>query len=478
LIILEKMSDIVDRLKAFIPFDLEDAATLNFSDYDPSMDNASPYRIAEGHSALLGIQSLLIANIWKQKTGIKQVINIDLKRAMEMLDRVNYLQINGRDLQLDAFKRPTSMTNKVSDGHIETTTTLIHLHEGVLDVLDTCPNKEKVREAFLKWKVIDLEEKLNEAEIGGTKVRTQEEFRNHPAGKHLLENNHPFKVTKMNDSPPMPWKPSDRPLSGIKIVDMTLIIAGPLIGNVLAEQGADVLHISNPNAERIPSNFLDTGFGKRCAALDLNQKEDLTRLHSLLKEADVFINGYAPGRLAEKFGLTYEKLMELNPNLIMVSESAFGEDGPWGRRKGWENIAQAATGSLADHGSIDDPQYCPYGFLTDFGTGLFGAIATLVALEQRARLGGAYHVQVTLSNTALWYQDQGSKEHYVYDPDRVRKLIRFTGSGGHRSSYMMKTPTSYGVITHMQPVAEFSHTKPYWVHPTPILGADLPTFVS
>merc|ERR1719161_1972369 len=123
------------------------------------------------------MQGLLVADIWKAQSGEAQSVSVDRKHAMEMLYRVNFLSINGRPLQLDAFKRPTSMTNKTKDGFVETTTTLIHLHEGVLDLLNTPPQEQKVKAAFLSWKSDDLMSELNNRNLGGVKVLTRKEFR-------------------------------------------------------------------------------------------------------------------------------------------------------------------------------------------------------------------------------------------------------------------------------------------------------------
>ncbi|MCF4176900.1 CoA transferase, partial [Vibrio sp. McD22-P3] len=132
------------------------------------------------------------------------------------------------------------------------------------------------------------------------------------------------------------------------------------------------------------------------AYLDFTLEKDLQRFFELVQDADVYVNGYTPGRLSEKFGITEEKLLSINPNLIIVTSSAFGEVGPWKDRHGWENIAQAATGSAFDHGLEDKPALCPYGFITDYGTGLMGAMGILKALHNRAFIGGSQHVQVSL----------------------------------------------------------------------------------
>lgn len=436
---------------------------------DPSLDELSPYNVADGWCSLLMMNGLLCANIWAHKTGTTQTVTIDQKRAMEMMYRPNFIHINDVPLSLDAFKRPESLTHKTKDGFFETTTALTHLHDETLDLLNCAPNKAAIDAAYQTKTADEWELLFNERGLAGTKIRTRKEFREHPQGQALSQVS-PFEVTALNDSPGRPFAASKRPLSDIKVLDLTLIIAGPSLSTNLAEQGANVLHIANPKAERVKSNYLDTGFGKRSAYLDLNDSAHLARLHELIRESDVFVNGYAPGRLAEKFGLSDEQLLTLNPGLIIAHSSAWGHVGPWALRPGWENVAQAAIGSCIDHGSETEPCICPYGFLTDYSTGLAGSIAVLKAIHQRALRGGAQRVDISLARTGMWYQDQGLKARKG-DMNAEHAMMAKTLNGGNISEHSQKTDTPYGVITHLKPVLEYSQTPANWDKPTAPLGS-------
>jgi len=465
----------LDDLKKYLPFQLDDSLTWSVSEYDAGLDQSSPYHVSNCMTSLLVMQGLLVADIWKAQTGEAQSVSVDRKRAMEYIYRVNFLWINGKPLSLDAFKLPTSLTNKTKDGFIETTTTLRHIHEGVLNLLKTHPEESAVKSAFLKWTSDDLEKALNEQGLGGVKIRTREEFRAHPQGVALAKLD-PFTLTRLNDAPSRPWseRKSDRPLGSIKILDLSQIIAAPLIGNILAEQGAQVLHINNPHGERVQSNYMDTGFGKKCAALDLGKKEDLDTFYKLISEADVFVQGYAPGRLEKKFGITTERLLEAKPDLIIVNECAFGSVGPWKDFHGWENIAQAAIGSCFDHGTPEEPTLCPYGFLTDFGTGLMGAVGVLTALEQRAKVGGAHKVELSLARVGMWIQDQGLKPDHVVSLPDMMKVSAYTICGGNKCDHMLTTKTAWGDVEHMAPVIQYSKTPAFWDKPCPVLGSSYP----
>ncbi|GAB7220364.1 CoA transferase [Vibrio comitans] len=436
----------------------------------PELDQLSPYNLSDSFSSLLIMNALLVANIWKHKTGEAQTVSIDRARALEMLYRPNFIHINGQPLSLDAFKRFESLTHKTKDGFFETTTALTHLHDETLNVLNCPPNKEAIEAAYMSKTAEEWEDIFNAAGLSGTKIRTQEEFRAHPQGQ-FLKDLPPVQVKPLNKGAKIPFTASERPLSDIKILDLSHILAGPSMSTFLAEQGAEVLHIANPGAERVPSNYLDTGFGKRNAYLNLNNEKDLARLFELVADADVFVNAYAPGRLADKFGITEERLLSINPNLILVTSSTFGEVGPWSKRAGWENIGQAAVGSAFDHGLENQPLLCPYGFINDYGTGLMGAMGILKALHNRAFIGGAQHVSVSLAQTCMWYQDQGEYGK-AKNVDQIVQKIHKVISGGHKSKHSIQTPTPFGVITHLSPVVEYSKTPAYWDKPTSPLGSD------
>ncbi|WP_286299067.1 CoA transferase [Vibrio apostichopi] len=475
----------LENLKKMVDIEISSDIESIDTNYEPSSDELSPYSMSDSFSSLLMMNGLLVANIWKHKTGKAQTVTVDHKKAMEMLYRPNFLHINDQPLSLDAFKRFESLTHKTKDGYFETITALEHLHDKTLKVLNCPPEQEAIEAAYLSKTAQEWEDIFNKHGLSGTKIRTQQEFQAHPQGQ-ALSKLPPIQVKTLGTGSKVPFKPSERPLSDVKVLDVSHIIAGPSMSTFLAEQGAQVLHIANPSAERITSNYLDTGFGKRNAYLNFNKQKDLETFYQLITETDVYVNGYAPGRLQEKFGLTEEKLLSINPNLIIVTSSAFGEVGPWANRHGWENIAQAAVGSAFDHGTENQPILCPYGFITDYGTGLMGSIGILKALHNRAFIGGSQRVSVSLAQTCMWYQNQGlnsnpqnqqrSQKKDQENIDKKFATIHKVISGGNISENTIKTPTPFGVITHLKPVLEYSRTPAYWDKPTSPLGSDFPTW--
>lgn len=441
---------------------------------DPMVD--SPYYLAEGFAALAGAVGMANAVIWQMRGGRGQKITVDRQKSMYHLYRMQFLRQNGYRVLLSAPFKHTGMTHRCKDGRfIETTTTFRHLEDGMLELLNCINTKKAVNAAFMKWNSFELEEEINRRGLCGAVARTKEEWRKHPQGK-ALTSIPVITIEKISDSQPIPFKAADRPLRGIRILDLAHIVAGPTMGNVLTEQGADVLHINPPNHEQIITNIMDTGWGKLSAYLDLNDPADVTRLHNLIKDdCDVFVQSYRPNALNNR-GFTPQKMAEMRPGIIRVDVSAYGHVGPWAHYKAWENIAQACTGITIDQGSIDAPSLAP-GFLTDYSTGYFAALGVLAALIRRAREGGSYHVQVSLARGCMWYQDLG----YVAEKDRQkfkeslpeqikRCLDPRVGDGFNDRVELMETDTPWGRLTHMAPLTKYSETPGYWERPTVPLG--------
>jgi crotonobetainyl-CoA:carnitine CoA-transferase CaiB-like acyl-CoA transferase len=180
----------------------------------------------------------------------------------------------------------------------------------------------------------------------------------------------------------MPFPESGRPLAGIKVLDLTRILAGPIAARTLAENGADVLMVTARHLPQVPEHVKDTSHGKRSCFLDFNKPEDLATLKKLVREADVFSQGYRPG-IMDKFGLSPEQLAAERPGIIYLSISAYGHGGPFSNRGGWEQIAQCATGICLDNGD-ERPTLLPAS-ACDYTTGYNGAYGVACARAPRAR---------------------------------------------------------------------------------------------
>src|SRR4051812_12778827 len=253
---------------------------------------------------------------------------------------------------------------------------------------------------------------------------------------------------------------AERPLAGVRVLDLTRVLAGPTCAKSLAEHGADVLKIS---AAHLPDSGLvemDTGIGKLSARLDLRTHEGAARLRELVKSADVFSQSYRPGALAGR-GFAPEALAALRPGIVCVSLSAWGETGPWRSRRGFDSIVQAVSGMAHASGDANAPKLLPVSAI-DYVSGYLMAYGATVALERRAREGGSWLVRVALARVGQWIVDLGTVDASGVAADvPADELARYSDE--------MDTPL--GRIRYLRPVIQLSHTPGRWTRPPVPLGA-------
>ena len=194
-----------------------------------------------------------------------------------------------------------------------------------------------------------------------------------------------------------------RVLHGVRVLDLCIVLAGPTCGRTLAEYGADVIKIDDPARPYDPAGSLDVNRSKRSILLDLKTDAGRAVFLKLLDTADVVVENYRKGSLT-KLGLDYESLRQRKPDLIYASLNAYGYDGPWSGRPGWEQLAQATSGIQVRRGGRDDaPLLMPYP-VNDYGTGMMGAFAVALALHHRKRTGQGQAVDSGLALTAALLQ--------------------------------------------------------------------------
>ena len=186
-----------------------------------------------------------------------------------------------------------------------------------------------------------------------------------------------------------------------RVLDLTRVLAGPVATRTLAHLGCDVLRVDSPHLSELEALHLDTDAGKRSTLMDLHDEHARHRLHELLAQADVLVTGYRPGALAA-YGLDADRLAEQHPHLVCATLSAWTPSGPWGRRRGFDSIVQAATGiALIESRDGVTPGALPAQAL-DHATGYLLAAGVLTALRRRATEGGTWRVEAHLARTAHW----------------------------------------------------------------------------
>jgi crotonobetainyl-CoA:carnitine CoA-transferase CaiB-like acyl-CoA transferase len=296
-------------------------------------------------------------------------------------------------------------------------------------------------------------------------VRENAEWLEHPHGRALAARP-VVEIEKIADSDPEPFPAEGRALEGIRVLDLTRILAGPVAARTCAEHGADVLMVAAKRLPQIKNFVIDLSHGKRSCYLDLGVPEEAARLKELVREADVFSQGYRPEVLATR-GFGPEELAALRPGLVYTTISCFGAHGPLRDRAGWEQVAQSVTGICHD-GGVDHPALLPAP-ACDYTTGYLGAYGTLLALARRAVEGGSYHVNVSLCQSGMFLYRQGKVDYPGPDLDL---------SPTEAAELQMDSDTAYGAIRHLAPVIKFSETTPGWSRPSPALGSDAPEWLN
>lgn len=287
----------------------------------------------------------------------------------------------------------------------------------------------KIIEDHVKRYTADELEEMNwKIKQAGVTCLKWEDFQTTQHGQELIQQP-PWKVEQLeSESPPCPFpsKPSRAPkpqiLSGVRVLELCRIIAGPAIGRGLAEYGAEVIKVTSPNLSDVPFFQVDGNLGKHTTDLDLRDPSHRKIFEELVQSADVILDGYRPGSLA-RLGYGPRQILELTKRrqrgIVYVAENCFGHVGPWSSRPGWQQIADCVTGVAWAQGlamGLDEPVVPPFP-MSDYGTGCMGTIAALTGLYKRAKHGGSY-----LGTTSLCQYDIYLLQLGLYDRSIMAQL--------------------------------------------------------
>ena len=431
----------------------------------------TPFRIGGCSAAALGAVGLAISDLWESRTGRSQEVAVDTRQATASLRSGKYMQMDGATVSTER--------NTVMGVYPAKNGRWSYLHcnfpnhrAAALGVLGVSEDREAVSKAVAQWDALELEEAIIAAKGAGGMVRSIEEWAQHPqaaavASLPLME------IVKIGDSPPEKLPDGDRPLSGIRVLDLTRVLAGPTCARTLAEHGADVLKITAAHLPNIGYQEYDTGHGKLSSNLDLREQRDLETLRGLVRESDVFSQGYRPGTLGTR-GLSPQELAQLRPGIVYVSLSAFSHVGPWASRRGFDTVVQTVSGITSRQGdlfpgAVPGPQFYPVSAI-DYLTGYLMAFGALVALERRTREGGSWLVRISLAQVGHWLVGRGQV------PDNELKDVPGEFTSAELDRWSMESHTPVGRLRHLGPVVRLSETPPRWARPSVPLGYNEPVW--
>jgi crotonobetainyl-CoA:carnitine CoA-transferase CaiB-like acyl-CoA transferase len=457
----------VDALEAVWREIGQDAEALSQIDL-PGTEPALPSSFAVGTAAQVSIAAaaLAVAELWRLRTGERQHVCVPMRDAAIEFRSERYLRIDGEPAP--ELWDKIAGTYRCGDGRwVRLHTNFPHHRDGVLALLRCEHDRAAVERAVQGWHAEAFETAAAEAGLVVTAMRSFEEWDAHSQGQALARLP-VLSIEKIADAPAERLPPSKRPLGGVRVLDLTRVIAGPVCGRCLAAHGAEVMLITAPHLPFMLPLVIDGGRGKLSAQLDLREEPARERLRQLIRGADIFVQGYRPGALrALEFGP--EDVARLRPGIVYVSLSAYGHAGPWAERRGFDSLVQTASGfnaAEAEAAGSDRPKPLPAQAL-DHASGYLMAFGAMTALARRAREGGSWHVRVSLAQTGRWIRQLGRVEGGLGYPDPGFEAVR---------DRLEDSASGFGRLTVVRHAAQLSVTPAQWSRPSVPLATHEPAW--
>jgi crotonobetainyl-CoA:carnitine CoA-transferase CaiB-like acyl-CoA transferase len=429
----------------------------------------SSFRVAAAAQASIAASGLAAAQIWKLRSGQSQDVAVDMRHAVVECRSERYLRVDGK---------PPPPTWDVIAGVYKTRdqrfvrlhTNFRHHRDAVCQVLNCKPERDEVQAALMQWDAEAFETAAYAAGGVVAMMRSHGEWSASPPAKALAEL--PLiSIEKIGEAAPKPWpqiwtKEGDRPLAGVRVLDLSRVIAGPVAGRSLAAHGADVLLISGPDLPAIPWLTIDTGRGKLTSFVELKSEQGRQVFRGLLADADIVAQGYRPASIAA-LGFSPQDAAKINPGIVYVSLSAYGHSGPWAERRGFDSLVQTSTGFNHAEGQaagVEGPKELPAQML-DHATGYLMAFGAMMAKARQSREGGSWHVLISLAQTGRWLWNLGR----VADGFATEDL-----KGETVMPFMEEIPSGFGPLRSVRHAAVLSKTRAFWARPAMPLGSHPP----
>ena len=437
----------------------------------------SVHRVRAAALATVATATLAVAVFGAERTGgpgaVPPPVRVGGREAEVAFRSERYLRLDGRTGRL---WEPLSGDYRSVDGWVRLHANFAHHVDAACRALEVPPRRDAVAAALARWRAVEAEDAVIAAGGAAGALRTAQEWADHPH-RAVLAARPVIDVRRIDGSTPAVGARTavpptgrggrpGRPLAGLRVLDLTRMIAGPVAGRVLTSWGADVLAVRGPHLPTVPWLDLDNGFGKRWRLLDLRAADDRDAFLTLVRRADAVVQSYRPGAL-DRWGLGASDLAAVRPGLGHVSVSAYGDTGPWAGRRGFDSVVQLVTG-LADTAmratGSDRPVPLP-GQVLDHAAGWLAAAGVVETVRRARRDGGSWRADVTLAGVAGWLDGLGRVDAATVaatpDPglDDVADLL----TGMH---------TSAGLLRYVRPPGTIGRTAPLWESPSPFPPPD------
>lgn len=425
----------------------------------------SSFRVGAIAQASLAASALAAAEIWRQRTGRWQEVRVEARHAAAEFRSERHMRLGGAPPG-PAWDKIAGVYATRDARKVRLHTNFPHHRDGFLKLLDCGYDRAAVQAALMRWDAAHFENTAAMAGVPATMMRCPEEWQTHPqaqavSGLPLIE------IEKIGEAPPHRLSRNpERPLSDVRILDLTRVIAGPVAGRTLAAHGADVMRVTGPHLPALPNIDVDMGRGKLSVSLDLRAPEECERLATLLRQAQVILNAYRPGAL-DRFGFSPAQCAEMRPGIVVAGLSAWGRAGPWSSRRGFDSLVQTACGlnvAEAQAAGVEAPKELPAQAL-DHAAGYLLATGVMLALARKAEQGGSWSVRVSLARTAHWLMGLGRLDTGFATVDPQRAEI---------ADLLAEMDTPQGRLSYVSHAAILSETPAHWSRPPVQLGASAP----
>ena len=405
----------------------------------------STYALDDAAAAAIGASSMAANEVWAARTGTRQVVDLDVRHAAVAFCAERFVRVNG-EAPGELWSPYSGIYATVDDRYVQLHVNFPHHLERTLAVLGVAADRDAIANACAQWEAAALEEAVAEAGGCAAMGRTRDEWLAHPQSQAvtslpLLE------TERLTDPTPWSWKAAGRPLEGLRVLDLTRVLAGPTCTRTLAAHGATVTRVIGPHLPENEAALPETSLGKTTRELDLRDPAANAALRALVAEADVFVQSYRPGAL-DHFGFGPYDVAALSPCIVYVSLSAYSRLGPWHARRGYDSIVQMASGMAVAEGESTGkgrPTHVAASAL-DYATGYLAAAAVMLAL---VRDRAAQHVQCSLAQTREWLERLGRmplpRDVTRPEADDVADLMTTTGN-----------------VSHIRPAAPLRDTPQHW----------------
>lgn len=456
--------DILADLWTLAGGDPDALSRVTLSGNEPALP--STFRVGAAAQVSIAAAGLAASEIAQLRTGHAPRVTVNMRHAAVECRSERYLLCNGKGPP-PAWDALAGVYATGDERYVRLHTNFPHHRAAITRLLQCDDTREAVQAALSRQQAEVFETAANEAGGVVAMMRSREEWLAHPHGQALAALP-VITFEKIGDAPARGFPAGERPLSNLKVLDLSRIIAGPVAGRTLAAHGADVMLIASPHLPSIPWLVIDTGRGKLSAFADLETEAGRAALQELAKESDVFSQGYRPAALAA-YGFAPEDVATLSPGIVFVSLSAYGHLGPWAGRRGFDSLVQTSTGFNAAEGlaaGVASPKELPAQIL-DHATGHLMAFGAMMARLRQAREGGSWHVRLSLAQTGNWLWRMGRLERGLAAPDLNATEI---------DPFLDHMTSGFGDLIAVRHAARLDGFDPHWNRPSVPPGSDRPVW--